>query len=299
MTFDDSIRFYLSSIGKIKMLTAEQEKLYGRQVKAMVVETASSKNPDAAIVRIGKLAQKRMIEANLRLVVSIAKKYQRQGLELLDLIQEGNFGLNDAVIRFDPNTGYRFSTYAFWWIRQAIQRAITNYSRLIRLPVHLGESITKINKFVRVFSATNNRRPTLEEIAAHSEETCDKILFLLRSWESSVFTASLSFVPQSNSGHNDLESIVDNQGQNSTCSDFVSPEDFALEQESGVLVAKFLESLPPDERFIIERLYLHDETPATIAQYGISRKDICKAKRNFRIKGRREIVTRDSLMLRH
>ena len=144
----DSIGHYLSSIGRVPLLTAAEEIELAHHVQNM---KKLLENPDVEIssknrhqIRIGKKARDRMMAANLRLVVSVAKKYQNQGLELLDLVQEGAIGLERAVDKFDPAMGYKFSTYAYWWIRQGMTRAIDNSARTIRLPIHISEKLSKM-----------------------------------------------------------------------------------------------------------------------------------------------------------
>ena len=143
---NDPISWYLSNIGRVPLLTPAEEIELGNQVQKMMVltedgqlnETTKEFTPqEKRIIKIGRRAKERMMKANLRLVVSVAKKYQGKGLELLDLVQEGSLGLERAVEKFDPTRGYKFSTYAFWWIRQSMTRAIACQSRTIRLPVHL------------------------------------------------------------------------------------------------------------------------------------------------------------------
>ena len=139
----DPITWYLATIGREPLLTAAEEIELGNQVQAMMrlLEEGDRTFTDQEqrTIKIGKRSKARMMKANLRLVVSVAKKYQSKGLELLDLIQEGSLGLERAVEKFDPTRGYKFSTYAFWWIRQSMTRAIACQSRTIRLPVHLSE----------------------------------------------------------------------------------------------------------------------------------------------------------------
>ena len=145
---DDSVRMYLREIGKIPLLTQEEEMKLAKQV-----------------ARGNKKAKDKMAEANMRLVVSIAKRYGGRGLDFLDLIQEGNTGLLRAVEKFDPEKGFKFSTYATWWIRQAITRAIADQARTIRIPVHMVETINKLLRIQRKMTQDLNREPTIEELA--------------------------------------------------------------------------------------------------------------------------------------
>jgi len=149
----DSIGFYLSSIGRVPLLTAAEEIELAhhvqdmKQLKELPQEDLTSRQKHK--IRMGKRARDRMMAANLRLVVSVAKKYQNQGLELLDLVQEGAIGLERAVDKFDPAMGYKFSTYAYWWIRQGMTRAIDNSARTIRLPIHISEKLSKMRRITR------------------------------------------------------------------------------------------------------------------------------------------------------
>jgi RNA polymerase nonessential primary-like sigma factor len=171
----DSIGAYLREIGRIPMLTAEQEIQYARTIQAWLTSPAAKKAEDELSPAEQKAfrgyirAKQRMIDANLRLVVSVAKKYWASSVPMMDLIQEGSIGMQRAAEKFDPTKGYKFSTYAHWWIRQAITRAIAEQGRVIRLPVHLVEKIGKINKYSREFQREEGRKPTVAEIAAHME----------------------------------------------------------------------------------------------------------------------------------
>jgi RNA polymerase nonessential primary-like sigma factor len=184
----DTIRAYLHEIGRVPLLTHEEEISFGKQVQQMMhlqekkenlqlLQEAPVSNTEWAnhvqlsevdlqhILQRGAAAKKKMIEANLRLVVAIAKKYQKRNLEFLDLIQEGSLGLERGVEKFDPTRGYKFSTYAYWWIRQAITRAIAQQARSIRLPIHITEKLNKIKKTQRELSQELGRNPTTLEIA--------------------------------------------------------------------------------------------------------------------------------------
>ena len=183
----DMVRTYLHEIGRVPLLTHEQEIVYGKQVQQMMEllaakasleeelereptmkEWASQQNMSEAklnkILKDGERSKRKMIEANLRLVVAIAKKYQKRNMEFLDLIQEGTLGLERGVEKFDPTKGYKFSTYAYWWIRQAITRAIAQQARAIRLPIHITEKLNKIKKVQRELSQKLGRSPKPAEI---------------------------------------------------------------------------------------------------------------------------------------
>jgi len=184
----DLVRSYLRDIGRVPLLTHEQEITLGRQVQELVaieeleleLESRLGRKPSQAELataaglsapllkrrlQAGRRAKERMVAANLRLVVSVAKKYTKRNMELLDLIQEGTIGLVRGVEKFDPTRGYKFSTYAYWWIRQGITRAIAEKSRTIRLPIHITETLNKLKKGQRELSQLLGRTPTLSELA--------------------------------------------------------------------------------------------------------------------------------------
>jgi len=165
----DSIGWYLTMIGRVPLLTPAEEIELAHQVqlmKQLVTIPADDRSPrERQQIRMGCRARDRMMAANLRLVVSVAKKYQNQGLELLDLIQEGTIGLERAVDKFDPAMGYKFSTYAYWWIRQGMTRAIDNTARTIRLPIHISEKLAKLRRITRELSHRFGRQPNRLELA--------------------------------------------------------------------------------------------------------------------------------------
>jgi RNA polymerase primary sigma factor len=201
---EDSIRVYLQEIGRIRLLRPDEEIELARKIADLLqleelaaqFETDHGHYPDtkewAVLVdmpvikfrrrlMLGRRAKEKMVQSNLRLVVSIAKKYMNRGLSFQDLIQEGSLGLIRAAEKFDHEKGYKFSTYATWWIRQAITRAIADQSRTIRLPVHLYETISRIKKTTKVLSQEFGRKPTEEEIAESMEMTIEKLRFIAKS----------------------------------------------------------------------------------------------------------------------
>ena len=201
---EDSIRVYLQEIGRIRLLRPDEEIELARKIADLLhleelaaqFESDNGREPDnkewAALVEmplirfrrrlmLGRRAKEKMVQSNLRLVVSIAKKYMNRGLSFQDLIQEGSLGIIRAAEKFDHEKGYKFSTYATWWIRQAITRAIADQSRTIRLPVHLYETISRIKKTTKVLSQEFGRKPTEEEIAESMEMTIEKLRFIAKS----------------------------------------------------------------------------------------------------------------------
>ncbi len=194
----DSVRDYLREIGSVPLLTGEEEIELGRKIKEwqdlevlkqeieketgafLTKEEWSEKANITAkkleiVINRGKWAKQKMIKSNLRLVVAVAKKYMNKGLEFQDLIQEGSIGLTRGVEKFDYSKGYKFSTYAYWWIRQAITRAIAEKSRTVRLPIHITEKLNKLKKAYRLLSVKYGRKPTTEEVGEYLEMTTETL----------------------------------------------------------------------------------------------------------------------------
>jgi RNA polymerase primary sigma factor len=239
---DDSVRLYLREIGKIPLLTAEQELALAQRV------VAGEKD-----------AKDQMAEANMRLVVSIAKRYVGRGLDLLDLIQEGNTGLLRAVEKFDPDKGFKFSTYATWWIRQAITRAIADQARTIRIPVHMVETINKLLRTQRRLTQELNREPTNEEIAKAMEIEVDKVEHIMK-------------IKQDISS---LDASVRDDEEDSVLGDFIEDEDTVSPEESatGQLlkehVKDMLGALTEREQKILKlRFGLEDGKSHTLEEVG-------------------------------
>jgi RNA polymerase primary sigma factor len=211
----DSMTWYLASIGREPLLTPAEEIELGNQVQSMmrlVEEKREEYSPqDNKTIRIGRRSKQRMMKANLRLVVSVAKKYQGKGLELLDLIQEGSLGLERAVEKFDPTRGYKFSTYAFWWIRQSMTRAIACQSRTIRLPVHLSERLTTIRKASLELAHKLGAMPSRQEIAEAINMPLEELDSLLRQ---ALTTSSLDAPINADEGRSFLgDLIADGSGE--------------------------------------------------------------------------------------
>ena len=175
MSLDDPVRMYLKEIGRVPLLSMEQEKSLAMRIEAGELELSKNGTGDSAVVADGEEAKRQLTEANLRLVVSIAKKYVGRGMLFLDLIQEGNLGLIRAVEKFDYRKGYKFSTYATWWIRQAITRALADQARTIRIPVHMVETINRLIKISRQLLQELGREPSVEEIAEAMALTPEKV----------------------------------------------------------------------------------------------------------------------------
>ena len=259
----DLVRLYLQDIGRVDLLTQEEELTLARlvQQREQLLQQGEDGPLDGAerrrALHRGKRAKERMIQANLRLVVAVAKKYQRRGLELLDLVQEGTLGLERAVERFDPTRGFRFSTYAYWWIRQGITRAIASQSRMIRLPVHITEKLNRIKRAQRELTARHGRTPSVAEIARELELS-----------EATVRQTLLQ-VPRPVS----LEGRV-GKDQDTELGDLVedshdTPEqELAREQLHDDLEA-LLQDLNSREALVIrQRFGLEDDTPRTLTEIG-------------------------------
>lgn len=241
---DDSVRLYLREIGKIPLLSNEEEQELAKK-----------------IVEGDKKAKDKMVEANMRLVVSIAKRYSGRGLDFLDLIQEGNTGLLRAVEKFDPDKGFKFSTYATWWIRQAITRAIADQARTIRIPVHMVETINKVLRTSRKLTQELNREPSTEEIAKELDMEVDKVEYVMRIKQD---IASL-----------DASVGRDGDDEDSVLGDFVedeeriSPEDSAATQILKEQLAAILATLSEREQKIIRmRFGIGGERPHTLEEVG-------------------------------
>ncbi|MFN9872275.1 MAG: sigma-70 family RNA polymerase sigma factor [Cyanobacteriota bacterium] len=205
----DSMTWYLASIGREPLLTPAEEIELGNQVQAMMQlleEKRDELTPhERKIIKIGRRSKERMMKANLRLVVSVAKKYQGKGLELLDLIQEGSLGLERAVEKFDPTRGYKFSTYAFWWIRQSMTRAIACQSRTIRLPVHLSERLTTIRRVSLDLAHKLGAMPSRREIAEAIDMPIEELDSLLRQ---ALTTSSLDAPIHAEEGRSFLGDLI-------------------------------------------------------------------------------------------
>jgi RNA polymerase primary sigma factor len=264
----DPVRVYLQEIGRVRLLTAEEEIDLAKRVGAgeqAAALLASDAELDPARARVlrrirrgGELAKQRMVEANLRLVVSIAKRYVGRGLLFLDLIQEGNLGLIRAVEKFDYTRGYKFSTYATWWIRQAITRAIADQSRTIRIPVHMVDTMHRVARMQRQLVQQLGREPTPEEVGAEVGLPAERIREILH----------LSQEPVS------LESPVGEE-EDSHLADFVEDPDPVVPMEAASFVllreqlAALLDTLSEREQRVIQlRFGMHDGRPRTLEEVG-------------------------------
>lgn len=251
---DDSVKIYLQQIGKIPLLTAEQELEVAKNIK--------EKNDEAA--------KETLVNANLRLVVSIAKKYIGRGLSFLDLIQEGNMGLMKAAEKFDYAKGYKFSTYATWWIQQSITRAIADKSRIIRLPVHMIETLSKIKKVTVDLTTESGKVPSKEEIAYRVGIPVSKLTSLIKAAQSTISIETPATAKDESSKLGDF--IVDEST--------VSPDSRVSQENLFEDIQKMLNQLSPKERdVLIMRYGLNDDgnrkTLEEIgSRYGVSRERI-------------------------
>lgn len=238
---DDPVRMYLKEIGKVPLLSAEEEIDLAKRIEARDEE-----------------ARKKLCEANLRLVVSIAKRYVGRGMQFLDLIQEGNLGLIKAVSKFDYTKGYKFSTYATWWIRQSITRAIADQARTIRIPVHMVETINKLIRVSRQLMQDLGREPTPEEIAAEMDITVEKVMEIQRIAQEPV----------------SLETPIGEE-DDSHLGDFIPDNDIQTPDEAAAYsmlkdqLVEVLDTLTEREQNVLElRFGLKDGRPRTLEEVG-------------------------------
>jgi len=264
----DSVHTYLKSIGRTSLLTAEQEVDLAKRIEAGLfaehkLETAAGLDENfrrdlELVAEDGRRAKAHMLEANLRLVVSVAKKYSDRGLSLLDVVQEGNLGLIRAVEKFDYTKGYKFSTYAMWWIRQAIQRGFADSARTIRLPVHVLEMLSKLSRVERDMHQRLGREPTPEELAVELDRTPDQIEELLRTSRQPI----------------SLDSTIGEDGETSIgdlIEDVDAPEASELvdRQLMAEQLRSALDALTPREATIMAmRFGLYDGNPHTLDEIG-------------------------------
>jgi len=238
---DDSLRMYLRDIGRIPLLSAAEEVSLAKRMERGDME-----------------AKSRLVEANLRLVVSIAKRYLGRGLSFLDLIQEGNLGLIRAVEKFDYRRGYKFSTYATWWIRQAVTRAIADQARTIRIPVHMVEKLNHLVRAKRQLVQDMGREPTPEEIAKIMDTSVEKVQHLIKISQSPVSLEK----PVGDEEEAELGDFLEDEGT-------PKPMDAAMTEIKKDDLKKVLDSLPHRERKILELRYgLNGEHPRTLEQIG-------------------------------
>lgn len=259
---NNSVTSYLKEIGRTPLLKSEEEVKLANEIQAML--PLLEKDPESLsveeqkVISQGQAAKRKMTQANLRLVVSIAKKYQNRGLSLLDLIQEGSIGLMRAAEKFDPSKGYKFSTYSYWWIRQAMTRAIANHARTIRLPIHITQDLNKIKKTNRQLSQKLGRKPTDTEVALELDMEISKLRSLA---ESARMTKPRSLNATIDENQTELGQILPD--------DSSSPSDFVAERETVAKIQNLLDTLSPKQRdVIILRYGLKDGKTMTYEQIG-------------------------------
>jgi RNA polymerase nonessential primary-like sigma factor len=273
----DVIRQYLRDIGRVAMLTEEEELTLARLVQQrerILEQHPGVEKPQADLAAVarasglsetalrqtlhqGRRAKERMIQANLRLVVAVAKKYQQQGVELLDLVQEGTLGLERGVERFDPTRGFRFSTFAYWWIRQGITRAIASQSRLIRLPSHVSEKLSRIRKAQRELAQRLGRKANWHELAAETDLS------------EAVLRQTLEQLPQPVSLDRSLGGDQDTELMELVEDLHHSPEQSLMRQHLHEAMEELLTELSEREAQVLrERFGLNDDHPRTLTEIG-------------------------------
>jgi RNA polymerase primary sigma factor len=269
IALDDPVRMYLQEIGQVPLLSAEQEVTLAKQMESGDWARARLQREDYSSwkerftleeqVEDGIDARQHLIQANLRLVVSIAKKYTSYGLTMMDLVQEGNIGLMRAVEKFDYTKGHKFSTYATWWIRQAITRAIADQSRTIRLPVHMGEAISQVKRTSHKLQQTMQREPTPEEIADAMGISPTKVR---RTLEASMHPLSLE-MPVGQEGEGRMGDFIEDER-------ISTPADAAAASMLREQIEEVLQKLPERERKIIQLRYgLKDGRYRTLEEVGV------------------------------
>ncbi len=270
IALDDPVRMYLQEIGQVPLLTAAEEVDLAKKMESahaasdtLLHDNGTLSHPDRQQLRryvdIGRAARQHLIQANLRLVVSIAKKYTSYGLTMMDLVQEGNIGLMRAVEKFDYTKGHKFSTYATWWIRQAITRAIADQSRTIRLPVHMGEAISQVKRTSHKLQQSMQREPTPEEIADAMGITASKVR---RTLEASMHPLSLE-MPVGQEGEGRMGDFIEDDR-------ISTPVDAAAMTMLREQIEEVLQKLPERERKIIQLRYgLKDGRYRTLEEVGL------------------------------
>lgn len=270
IALDDPVRMYLQEIGQVPLLTAVEEVDLAKRMEVAHAASDALMHDDGNLapedrltlrrqVDNGRSARQHLIQANLRLVVSIAKKYTSYGLTMMDLVQEGNIGLMRAVEKFDYTKGHKFSTYATWWIRQAITRAIADQSRTIRLPVHMGEAISQVKRTSHKLQQSMQREPTPEEIADAMGMTPSKVR---RTLEASMHPLSLE-MPVGQEGEGRMGDFIEDER-------ISTPVDAAAMSMLREQIEEVLQKLPERERKIIQLRYgLKDGRYRTLEEVGL------------------------------